>query len=42
MDLKPGPIYRETLEAVLYAKLDGKFKIANDELIFARNYVSKL
>jgi len=41
MGLKPGPIYREILEAVLYAKLDGKLKTANDELIFARNYVSK-
>ena len=41
MGLKPGPIYREILEAVLYAKLDGKLKTANDELMFARNYVSK-
>ncbi|MBC8199063.1 MAG: CBS domain-containing protein [Desulfobacteraceae bacterium] len=41
MGLKPGPIYREILEAVLYAKLDGKLKTANDELKFARNYVSK-
>ena len=41
MDLKPGPIYREILEAVLYAKLDGKLKTANDELIFAENYVSR-
>ncbi len=40
MDLKPGPIYREILEAVLYAKLDGKLKTANDELIFARNYLT--
>ncbi|HUV50317.1 MAG TPA: CBS domain-containing protein [Anaerolineae bacterium] len=41
MGLKPGPIYREILEAVLYAKLDGKLETANEELIFARNYVSK-
>jgi len=41
LGLKPGPIYREILEAVLYAKLDGKLKTANDELMFARNYVSK-
>jgi tRNA nucleotidyltransferase (CCA-adding enzyme) len=41
MGLKPGPIYSEILEAVLYAKLDGKLKTANDELIFARNYVSR-
>lgn len=41
MGLKSGHIYREILEAVLYAKLDGKLKTANDELIFARDYVSK-
>jgi tRNA nucleotidyltransferase (CCA-adding enzyme) len=41
MGLKPGPMYREILEAVLYAKLDGKLKTANDELKFASDYVSK-
>ncbi|MBU4462825.1 MAG: CBS domain-containing protein [Proteobacteria bacterium] len=41
MGLKPGPIYRELLEAVLYAKLDGRLKTANDELKFASDYVSK-
>ncbi|MCG2755804.1 MAG: CBS domain-containing protein [Desulfobacteraceae bacterium] len=41
MGLKPGPIYREILEAVLYAKLDGRLKTANDELKFASDYVSK-
>ncbi|QTA89368.1 CBS domain-containing protein [Desulfonema magnum] len=39
MGIEPGPIYREILEAVLDAKLNGLLKTRNDELIFARNYV---
>ncbi|MDI6687961.1 MAG: CBS domain-containing protein [Desulfobacterales bacterium] len=42
MGFKPGPIFGEIIEAALYAKLDGDLKTANDELVFARNYVSKL
>jgi tRNA nucleotidyltransferase (CCA-adding enzyme) len=40
MGLKPGPIYREVLQAVLDAKLNGLLKTRNDELIFAHDYVS--
>ncbi|OQY58949.1 MAG: polya polymerase [Desulfobacteraceae bacterium 4572_88] len=40
MGLEPGPIYRDVLEAVLDAKLNGLLKTRNDELAFARNYVS--
>jgi len=39
MKLNPGPIYREVLQAVFDAKLDGKLKTKKDEIEFARNYV---
>jgi len=39
MQLKPGPIYRQVLGAVLDAKLDGKLKTKNDEVDFARHFV---
>ena len=39
MQLKPGPIYRQVLAAVLDAKLDGKLKTKKDEIDFARRYV---
>ncbi len=39
MKLKPGPIYRQVLEAVLDAKLDGKLKTRNDEVDFVRRYL---
>jgi tRNA nucleotidyltransferase (CCA-adding enzyme) len=39
MQLKPGPIYRQVLGAVLDAKLDGKLKTKKDEIDFARHYV---
>jgi len=41
MGLEPGPIYREILQAVLDAKLDGKLKTENDEIDFARRYIEK-
>ncbi|MBW2430065.1 MAG: CBS domain-containing protein [Deltaproteobacteria bacterium] len=41
MKLKPGPIYREVLQAVLDARLDGKLKTKNDEIDFARRYIQK-
>jgi tRNA nucleotidyltransferase (CCA-adding enzyme) len=41
MGLKPGPIYRKVLEAVLDARLDGKLKTKNDEIGFARRYIEK-
>jgi len=42
MKLKPGPIYRQILAAVLDAKLDGKLKTKKDETEFARHYVETL
>jgi tRNA nucleotidyltransferase (CCA-adding enzyme) len=39
MGLEPGPIYRQILQAVLEAKLNGELKTRKDELIFIRNYV---
>ncbi len=38
--IEPGPIYREVLQAVLDAKLNGKLKTQKDELNFVRQYVS--
>ncbi|HJO62538.1 MAG TPA: polya polymerase, partial [Desulfobacterales bacterium] len=38
--IEPGPIYREILQAVLDAKLNGKLKTQQDELNFMRRYVS--
>jgi tRNA nucleotidyltransferase (CCA-adding enzyme) len=38
MGLEPGPIYREILQAVLDAKLNGRLKTRSDELSFVRNY----
>ncbi len=40
MQLKPGPIYREVLQVVLDAKLDGKLKTKNDEIEYARRYLT--
>ena len=42
MGLAPGPIYRQVLQEVLNAKLDGKLKTKNDELDFAREYTRSL
>jgi tRNA nucleotidyltransferase (CCA-adding enzyme) len=39
MGIKPGPIYREVLQAVLDAKLNGQLKTRNDELDFVKEYV---
>ncbi len=39
MKIKPGPIYRQILAAVLDAKLDGKLKTKKDESEFARHYI---
>ena len=40
MGLEPGPIFREILQAVLDAKLNGVVKTRDDELNFVRNYAS--
>ena len=39
LQLKPGPIYREVMQAVLDARLDGFIKTKQDELDFARHYI---
>ena len=38
--IKPGPIYREILDAVLHARLNGQLKSKNDEIKFVNTYVS--
>jgi tRNA nucleotidyltransferase (CCA-adding enzyme) len=40
MGLAPGPIYREVLDAVRYARLNGRLKSRDDEIGFVKNYVS--
>ena len=40
MGLKPGPVYRQIMEAVLDARLDGKVKSQKDEIEFARQLVA--
>ena len=39
MWIKPGHNYREVLQAVLDAKLNGQIKTRNDELNFVKEYV---
>jgi len=41
MGLESGPIYREIMQAVLDARLNGELKTLNDELTYARKYVSR-
>ena len=40
LGLKPGPVYRETLQAALDEKLNGRLKTKADELAFARRYIT--
>ena len=42
MGLKPGPIFKEVLQAVLDAKLNGKLKTPEDEFNYARKYVDDI
>jgi len=39
MKIEPGPVFREILQTILEAKLNGKLKTKSDELTFARKYV---
>jgi tRNA nucleotidyltransferase (CCA-adding enzyme) len=41
LGLKPGPIFRQTLEAVLNAKLNGQVKTRQDELQFAHHWIQE-
>ncbi len=41
LGIKPGPIFRRILEAVLEAKIDGKVQTFSDELGLARKLVQK-
>ncbi|MDX9788646.1 MAG: CBS domain-containing protein [Desulfobacterales bacterium] len=40
MGYKPGPVFKEVLQAVLDAKLDGRLKSRKDELAFAKARLS--
>ncbi|MFC1799254.1 polya polymerase, partial [Thermodesulfobacteriota bacterium] len=40
MGLKPGPLYREVMDAILHAKLNGQLKTRGDEIEFLNTYVS--
>jgi tRNA nucleotidyltransferase (CCA-adding enzyme) len=39
LGIKPGPVYRDALDAVLAAKLNGQVKSRNDELAFIRQHI---
>ena len=39
MGLKPGPIFRDILRAVLNAKLNGRLITKKDEIQFVRGYL---
>jgi tRNA nucleotidyltransferase (CCA-adding enzyme) len=39
MNIPPGPVYRELLEAVLKARLDGRVASREDELNFVRRNI---
>jgi tRNA nucleotidyltransferase (CCA-adding enzyme) len=39
--LKPGPVYRDIMQAVLNTKLNGLVQTREDELAFVENYLSK-
>ena len=41
MGLKPGPVYRQVMEAVLDARLDNTLKSKKDEIEFARQLVAE-
>jgi len=40
MGLEPGPVYREILDAVRFARLNGNLKSRSDEIEFIKDYVS--
>jgi tRNA nucleotidyltransferase (CCA-adding enzyme) len=39
LGLQPGPAFRQTLQACLHAKLNGKLKTRNDEIRFAQRFI---
>ena len=39
--LKPGPVYRDIMQTVLNAKLNGELQTREDELAFVNAYISK-
>ena len=41
LGLKPGPIFRQILEVVLDAKLNGEVKTREDELAFVHQWIQK-
>jgi tRNA nucleotidyltransferase (CCA-adding enzyme) len=41
LGLRPGPVYRDILDALLYARLDGEVQSRDDELRFVRRRFAK-
>ncbi|MCP3923683.1 MAG: CBS domain-containing protein [Desulfobacterales bacterium] len=39
LGIKPGPLFKDIMQDVLYAQLDGKLKTREDELRFIKKYV---
>ncbi|MBU2063345.1 MAG: hypothetical protein KKF93_03025, partial [Candidatus Omnitrophica bacterium] len=42
LNLRPGPEFRNILEYILWAKIDGQVKSKKDELALAGKYISRL
>jgi tRNA nucleotidyltransferase (CCA-adding enzyme) len=42
LGLRQGPAFRETLDAVLSAKLNGRVKTRRDELAYVGEYITKM
>jgi len=40
--VEPGPIYRQILDRLLYARLDGKIRTASEEEVMAKTLLSRL
>ncbi len=40
LGLKPGPLYREIMDAILHARLNGQLKTRDDEIAYVKKHVS--
>jgi tRNA nucleotidyltransferase (CCA-adding enzyme) len=40
--VEPGPVYRQILDRLLYARLDGKIRTASEEEAMAKALVARL
>jgi tRNA nucleotidyltransferase (CCA-adding enzyme) len=40
--VEPGPVYRQILDKLLYARLDGKIRTASEEEVMAKELLTTL